>query len=237
MKKISIAIDGPAASGKSTTARLLANRLEYIYVDTGAMYRAATLAVLNDGVDIKNEGQVVLCVSGHQIEIRMSPAGQHTYLDNEDVNNLIRAPQINNTISAISSYAGVRKVMLEQQRELAKSGGVVMDGRDIGTIVLPHAELKVFMIATLKERAGRRKLELEGQGINVSLQEVEEEITRRDALDVSRSQAPLKKAADAREIDTSQLTIEEQVDKIYQWALVILSLSKGRHVHPSTGSG
>lgn len=217
MKKISIAIDGPAASGKSTTARLLARKLHYIYIDTGAMYRAATLAVLRENIDVRDEQAVLACIQRNRISIRLLNEEQHTFLNDEDVSDKIRTPQINKVISIISSYAGVRKVMVEQQRKLAADGGVVMDGRDIGTVVLPDAELKVFMNASLQERARRRLLDLQKQGERLSLQEVEDEIRRRDRLDSTRSQAPLKKAPGARELDNSALTIDEQVQTIYKW--------------------
>lgn len=217
MKKISIAIDGPAASGKSTTARLLARKLHYIYIDTGAMYRAATLAVLRENIDVRDEQAVLACIQRNRISIRLLNEEQHTFLNDEDVSDKIRTPQINKVISIISSYAGVRKVMVEQQRKLAADGGVVMDGRDIGTVVLPDAGLKVFMNASLQERARRRLLDLQKQGERLSLQEVEDEIRRRDRLDSTRSQAPLKKAPGARELDNSALTIDEQVQTIYKW--------------------
>ncbi len=223
---IKIAIDGPAASGKSTTARRVAQKLGYLYIDTGAMYRAATLAVLQDKVDIYDEKAVVDCVSRHTISIEVRPDGQHTFLDEHDVTPLLRSSEINKTISVISSYPDVRKVMVEQQRRLASAGGVVMDGRDIGTVVLPDAQLKVFMLASLKERARRRLLELEAQGETPTLGEVEEEIKRRDALDSSRSEAPLKKAPDARELDTSHLSIDQQVEIIYNWAKEIIAKAR-----------
>ena len=156
MNKISIALDGPAASGKSTTARLLAKKLGYIYIDTGAMYRAATLAVLQAGVDMNKENDVVACVHASRIRIRLENDEQITLLNEENVNDLIRTPEINQVISLLSSYEDVRREMVAQQRDLAKLGGVVMDGRDIGTVVLPDAELKIFMVASLKARAQRR---------------------------------------------------------------------------------
>ncbi len=220
--KIAIAIDGPAASGKSTTARLLAQKLGYIYIDTGAMYRAATLAVLREKVDVNNEQAVVACVRQKHIHIELVDGEQRTFLDDEDVTALLRTPQINRTISAVSSYAEVRRVMVEQQRRLAAQGGVIMDGRDIGTVVLPNADLKVFMVASIKERAKRRLAELRQHGEQVSLQEVEDEIRRRDELDASRSESPLKKADDARELDTSGLSIEQQVEIIYGWAMQVI---------------
>ncbi|MHB2152812.1 (d)CMP kinase [Calditrichota bacterium GD2] len=218
-QKIRIAIDGPAASGKSTTARLLAQKLGYLYIDTGAMYRAATLSVLRAGIDVHDEQAVVDHVRNIKISLKIVDGIQRTFLNDEDVSDQIRTPQINQIISVISSYPGVREVLIEQQRELAKEGGVVMDGRDIGTVVLPDAELKVFLVASIKERARRRQLDLERQGIKMDLKAIEQEIAKRDKLDSSRAQSPLKKAEDARELDTTNLTIKEQVEIIYRWAL------------------
>ncbi|RLD17015.1 (d)CMP kinase [candidate division KSB1 bacterium] len=221
-KRIRIAIDGPAASGKSTTARLLSKKLGYLYIDTGAMYRAATLAVLRAGVDVYDEQAVERCVRENKITLRIVDGEQRTYLNNEDVSDLIRTPEINRVISIISSYPGVRKTLIEQQRILAAQGGVVMDGRDIGTVVLPDAELKVFLIAGLEERARRRQKDLARQGIEMSLEAIKEEIALRDKLDSERALGPLRRAEDARVLDTTHLTIEQQVDIIYRWALEIL---------------
>jgi len=223
MKKISIAIDGPAASGKSTTARLVAKKLGYIYIDTGAMYRAATLAVLREKIGIKKEAEVVACIRRSRIGIRLANGEQRTYLNGEDVTELIRTPAINLAISAVSAYAEVRTIMVARQRRLAGKGGVVMDGRDIGTVVLPEAELKVFMKASLEQRARRRLKELQAQGEKVTIEEVREEIRRRDRLDASRSQSPLKKAADALELDNSQMSIEQQTETVITWAKEILT--------------
>ncbi len=221
-KKIRIAIDGPAASGKSTTARLLSKKLGYLYIDTGAMYRAATLAVLRAGIDVQDEQAVERCVRENKITLRIKNGEQRTYLNDEDVSDLIRTPEINNVISIISSYPKVRQILIEQQRALAKEGGIVMDGRDIGTVVLPDAELKVFLVAGLEERARRRQKDLEKQGIRLSLEEIKDEIARRDKLDSERDMSPLRKAPDARELDTTNLTIEQQVEIIYNWAQEIL---------------
>lgn len=222
-KKIRIAIDGPAASGKSTTARLLAKKLGYLYIDTGAMYRAATLAVLREGINVKEEDAVVRCVKNNKISLRIENEIQKTFLNDEDVSSLIRTPEINRVISIISSYPEVRKVLIEQQRALAKQGGVVMDGRDIGTVVLPDAELKVFLIASLEERARRRQLELKKQGIHLDLNEIKAEIAQRDKLDSERAMSPLRQAEDARVLDTTHLTINQQVEIIYRWAQEILA--------------
>lgn len=221
--KISIAIDGPAASGKSTTARLLAKKLGYIYIDTGAMYRAATLAVLRSGVDMAEEKAVESCVKKNRIQIRLEKGEQITLLNDENVNQFIRSPEINEVISQLSSYEAVRREMVTQQRQLAQAGGVVMDGRDIGTVVLPQAELKVFMIASIEARAQRRMQELQNNGLKVSFEQIVKEIENRDHLDSSRDHSPLKKAADARELDTSDLDIAQQVDIIYDWVCEIIA--------------
>lgn len=216
--KITIAIDGPAASGKSTTAQMLAQRLGYIYVDSGAMYRAATLACIQAGINIDDEQSVTRFVEKIKITIKAHPPGQKTYLNDRDVTHLIRSPRVNEIISVISAYPGVRAYLVRMQRQLAEAGGVVMDGRDIGTVVLPNADLKVFMVASLQERARRRLKELQAQGEKMTLEDVKEEIEHRDRLDSSRDTAPLKMADDARPLDTSQLSIDEQVAIIEQWA-------------------
>ena len=218
--KITIAIDGPAASGKSTTAKILAEKLNYIYIDTGAMYRAATLAVLEKHIDVNNEKSVVTCVQQLKIELK---AGNHTYLNGRNVSREIRATRINEVISTISSYPQVRKKMVRLQQAMAKQGGVVMDGRDIGTVVLPTADLKVFMIASIEQRVERRLIELQQSGENISFEAVKEEIANRDKLDSSRSTSPLKKASDARELDTSNLSIEDQVRIIEKWAWELIN--------------
>ncbi len=227
-KKIRIAIDGPAASGKSTTARLLSKKLGYLYIDTGAMYRAATLAVLQDGIDVNDEQAVERCVRQNKISLRIANGEQRTYLNDRDVSDLIRTPEINRVISIIASYPGVRQTLIEQQRALAEHGGVVMDGRDIGTVVLPDAELKVFLIAGLEERARRRQKELAQQGIRMSLNDLKDEIANRDKLDSERALGPLRQAKDARILDTTHLSIEEQVQTIYRWVQEILRGEKPR---------
>lgn len=221
-KRITIAIDGPAASGKSTTARLLAKKLGYIYIDTGAMYRAATLAVLEQNVDIDDESAVEQVVRMSRVTIALADDGQRTFLDDKDVTHLLRSPKIDKAISAVSSYAGVRRVMVEQQRELAGEGGVIMDGRDIGTVVLPEADLKVFMMASIEARANRRVKELMKKGVPVDADEVRNDISRRDRLDSTRDQSPLKRADDARDLDNSGLSIDQQVNIILEWAMELL---------------
>ncbi|HES59929.1 MAG: (d)CMP kinase [Calditrichaceae bacterium] len=219
-KKITIAIDGPAASGKSTTAKILADKLNYIYIDTGAMYRAATLAVLDQQIDVNDEKLVIEGVENSEIELK---TGNRTFLNGRDVSHEIRAPRINEVISIISSYPQVRKRMVQLQQAMAKQGGVVMDGRDIGTVVLPNADLKVFMVASLNQRAERRLKELDQRGEKISLDAVKAEIANRDKLDSSRAASPLKKASDARELDTSNLSIEDQVRIIEGWTAEIIN--------------
>jgi cytidylate kinase len=186
-KKINIAIDGPAASGKSTTAKILAQKLGYIYVDTGAMYRAATLAILKCEIDPRNEMAVVNCLKKTTISLKLVDGTQRTCLNGDDVSDLLRSSEINRAISAIASYHEVRKMMVEQQQKMAKAGGVIMDGRDIGTVVLPHAELKVFMNADLNKRAKRRLKEMKASGETIDLETVIRDIKRRDELDAIRS--------------------------------------------------
>ena len=221
--KITIAIDGPAASGKSTTARILAEKLNYIYIDTGAMYRAATLAVLDNGVDVNDEEKVSDLVQKLKIELK---TGNLTFLNGRDITHLIRVPRINKVISIISTYPEVRRKMVQLQQAIASRGGVVMDGRDIGTVVLPDAELKVFMIASIEQRAERRLKELEQQEEKISFEVVKNEIVNRDKLDSSRATSPLKKASDARELDTSNLSIDDQVKIIEEWAKKIIESNK-----------
>lgn len=213
-RNLKIAIDGPAASGKSTTAKLLAKRLGYLYIDTGAMYRALTLAVLRNAIKIDDVNSIVELVDKIRIDIKQSRDGLHTYLNGEDVSEEIRLPKITEVISHISAYSEVRERMVTKQRLLAQRGGIIMDGRDIGTVVLEDADVKIFMKASLEQRSQRRFKELDKKGINVDLEEIKSEIKRRDDLDSSRSVSPLKPAYNAYIIDTSNLSVTQQVEKI-----------------------
>jgi cytidylate kinase len=212
--KLKIAIDGPAASGKSTTARMVAKKLNYLYIDTGAMYRAITLTAIKSKVDINDEPALVLLAANASIELQVAIDGVITILNGVDISEEIRLPKVTKVISVISAHKKLRRKMVEKQRFMARHGGVVMEGRDIGTHVLPDAEIKVFMIAGLKERALRRHVELKKKGIEISLEEIEADIQRRDDLDSSRATAPLKPAKDAVHIDTSLLSIDEQVARV-----------------------
>lgn len=217
MKKAIIAIDGPAASGKSTTARLVAKKLGYLYIDTGAMYRAVTLAVLQTGALPNDNDTVAEIARKSKLNLKIIDGVQHTFLNDTDVSLLIRTPQIDQAISAIATNARVREHMVDQQRLLAVDGGVVMDGRDIGTVVLPNADLKVFMNASLEARAERRLKEQGDKDKSLTLETVREDIKKRDHADRTRPDGPLVQAPDARLLENSYLTIDEQVDKILSW--------------------
>ncbi len=222
MKKIIIAIDGPAGSGKTTSARIVARRLGYIYVDTGAMYRAVTLAWLRTNTE-PDENIVSQMMETISVKLEQSENGQKTLLNGEDVSEDIRLPEVTKMVSPISAMACVREKMTALQRELGRDGGVVMDGRDIGAFVFPNAELKVFLTASIGARAKRRALELENKGIKSDLDEMATLIADRDNYDSSREISPLKKADDAIVVDTSDMTIEEQTDLIYKLAVEIIN--------------
>ncbi len=215
-KRIIIALDGPAGSGKSTTARRVAEALHYIYIDTGAMYRAITLAALREERSLTNSDLMPI-VKEYRLELTTTPDGQRTILGREDVTNEIRSPEVTKLVSAVSALPSVREAMTKRQREMGQNGGVVMDGRDIGTVVFPEAELKVFLIASLEERAKRRLAELtgtDGGSHAITLEEMCHQIHERDKQDTERLVSPLRKAADAVEIDTSQLSIDQQTEQI-----------------------
>ena len=218
MRKITIAIDGPAASGKSTVAKEVAKALNYIYIDSGAMYRALTLKALRLNIDVKDEASLVEMTKVSKITLD----GIHIYLDDEDVSEAIRSIDVTNNVSAVSSYEGVREEMVNLQKEYGRKGGIVMDGRDIGSTVFPNAELKIFQIASVEERANRRYKENMRKGIACDLNTLKEEIKVRDFKDSTRSVSPLRKASDAIELDTSNLEPKEVVDKIIELARKII---------------
>jgi cytidylate kinase len=213
-KKITIAIDGPAASGKSTTAKLVAHKLGYLHIDTGAMYRALTLKALDENIDLSDKKEIVHLSQISTIQLEVKDGTTKVFLDGTEVTKRIRTQQVNRSVSTVSSYKGVREVMVQAQQKMAASGGVVLEGRDIGTVVLPKAELKIFMIASIEERARRRKNDLALVGIEAEQDDLVKEIDARDQKDSTREASPLRKAPDAIELDTSNLTIEEQVDFI-----------------------
>ncbi len=219
MKTIKIAIDGPAAAGKSTVAKIVAKELKYVYVDTGAMYRSLTLKALTENVSISNEENLYTLLKDTKIQLKTSADGQQVFVDGHDVSEEIRKNEVTNAVSEVSKHARVRKEMVKRQQELINDGGIVMDGRDIGTHVIPDAELKVFLLASVEERAKRRFAENQAKGYSVDLEKLKEEIQTRDKLDSERKESPLKKANDAIEIDTTSLSIQEVAKKIQQLSL------------------
>ena len=206
-----VAIDGPAASGKSTSAKLLAKELGFLYLDTGAMYRCVSWAVIKDEIDLSNDRQLLNFLKIFKIDLKNTGNRSSFYVNNKDVTDLIRKSSISQRVSEVSAIPDIRDFMVDIQRNYAKSENCVMEGRDIGTVVFPKAEVKFFIIASDEVRAKRRKLELESLGEKKSLSELIDEIRRRDDFDSNRGHSPLKKAFDAIEIDTTDLSIDEQV--------------------------
>jgi len=206
-----VAIDGPAASGKSTSAKLLAKELDFLYLDTGAMYRCVSWAIIKDEIDLSNDRQLLNFLKIFKIDLKNTGNRSSFYVNNKDVTDLIRKSNISQRVSEVSAIPDIRDFMVDIQRNYAKSENCVMEGRDIGTVVFPKAEVKFFIIASDEVRAKRRKLELESLGEKKSLSELIDEIRRRDDFDSNRGHSPLKKAFDAIEIDTTDLSIDEQV--------------------------
>ena len=224
MKKLKIAIDGPAGSGKSTVAKRVAEALNYIYVDTGAMYRAVTLAALRKGVSMDDGEGLTELSAGIQLEFRPAEEGKgyRLYMDGEDVHEEIRSLEVTNNVSFVAAVAGVRRNLVRLQQALTSGGGVVMEGRDIGTVVMPDAEVKVFLTASVAARTRRRLLELQAKGIMVNEEELQASIIRRDAIDSGREVDPLRPAPDSFELDTTELNIDQVVERI-----LALALAKG----------
>ena len=222
LRKLVIAIDGPAASGKSTTARLTAERLHYLHIDTGAMYRAMTLKVLERQVNPSNHDRVAELARTTSIRLMQKGKRMQVLLDGRDVTDAIRDPAVTRAVSEVSSIPAVRELMVREQRLLGKSGAVVLDGRDIGTIVFPEADLKVFLVADVHERARRRQKEMQEQGYDARVEDLERELLARDTFDSSRDVSPLRRAVDALLIDTSNMTIDEQVSFIVEKARALM---------------
>jgi len=218
-KQFIITIDGPAGAGKSTTARLAAKRLGYVYVDTGALYRALTLKVLRKGIALNDSAAIERLAVSTNLDLRVEDGQQHVYLDGENVTHEIRAPEVTNSISPISAMPRVRELLVQRQRKIAEENnarGIVMEGRDIGTVVLPHADLKIFMLASLDVRTRRRQQELTQRGVTSDFMTLREEILRRDEQDTHRAAGALRRADDAVDLDTTKLNIEEQVEFIVE---------------------
>jgi cytidylate kinase len=204
-----IAIDGPSGAGKSTLTRLLSERLGYIHIDTGAMFRAVALAAKRGGVSVADGDALALLCRGLEISFVRSGLGCRVVMNGEDVSEAIRAPDISLLTSTVSALKGVRECLLERQREMGRSGGVVLEGRDIGTVVFPDAEVKFFLTASIAERGRRRYMELLEKGEDVTLEGTIAAVAQRDEQDEQREHAPLKRATDAIDIDSSGLSIEE----------------------------
>lgn len=211
---MNIAIDGPAGAGKSTIAKLAAKRLGYVYVDTGAMYRAIALFFIKNGIDVNNENEVMAACSEITVEIKYEDGVQNVYLNGENVSAEIRQEQVGNMASKAAAKKPVRDKLLSLQRDIAASSDVIMDGRDIGTFVLPGAELKIYLTASVETRAGRRYYELVAKGEQPDISRIEEDIRQRDYQDMHRDIAPLAQAEDAVYLDTSNMSIDEVVQFI-----------------------
>ncbi|MGI6264386.1 MAG: (d)CMP kinase [Acutalibacteraceae bacterium] len=208
---IAVAIDGPSGAGKSTIARILARELRFIYVDTGALYRAVGHAVLSRGHDPKDAAAVVAILPQLTVELRYENDSQRVYVNGEDVSDRIRTPEVSMAASAVSALPPVRRFLFDLQQDIAATHNVIMDGRDIGTVVLPHARVKIFLTASAEDRAARRYDELREKGVSTTFDEVLADMIRRDHDDSTRAAAPLKAADDAILVDTSGNTLEQSV--------------------------
>jgi len=209
-----VTIDGPAGSGKSTTASILADRLGMMYLDTGAMYRAATLAVIRSGVDVEDEENVTEVVRSISLDFKQKNGERRVYLNGEDVEREIRGQEVSRLVSPVSKYPGVRAILVRLQRRIGKRGGVVAEGRDTGSVVFPFAQVKIYLVADIETRALRRVRQLESMGLEPDFDEIVENIKARDEIDSSREHSPLVRPPGSIIVDTSGLTIEQQVDLI-----------------------
>lgn len=217
MKNIIIAIDGPAGSGKTSTARLVAGKLGYKYIDTGAMYRAVGLAVLRKFGEISIE-KAISILPEISMDFKEANGVMHIFLNGEDVSGAIRTPEVSNSASIVGTIPEVRRKLVSLQREIGRRGGVVMDGRDIGTVVFPNADLKIFFTASVEVRAERRTKEMLAAGSFADFEKIKADIAERDLRDSSREESPLRRADDAVEIDTSNMTLESQTEYILKLA-------------------
>ena len=220
MQKIIVAIDGHSSCGKSTTAKLVAKQLNYPYIDTGAMYRAVTLYFIQNHVSLTNPREVEEALNRVQITFRRHPehGGNETYMNGLNVEDEIRKMYVSERVSEVSAISSVRHALVAQQQRMGKAKGIVMDGRDIGTVVFPRAELKIFMTADPMVRAQRRQLELIAKGDMIGISEILENLKMRDHIDATRAESPLRQAEDAVFIDNSIMTLDEQVDMVVKLA-------------------
>lgn len=217
-KRVNIAIDGPAGAGKSTIAKMVSKRLNCIYVDTGAMYRAVALFFIENGIASDDEKRIAKEIENIHVDIQFEAGNQKVLLNGKDVTEEIRAERVGNWASEISKYTVVREYLVKMQREVAAKQDVVMDGRDIGTVVLPQANVKIYLTASSKVRAMRRYNELTQKGVFCDIHDIEQGIMERDAQDMNREISPLRQAKDAILIDSSNMTIDEVVEKIVSLA-------------------
>ncbi|MEA0552127.1 (d)CMP kinase [Lysinibacillus irui] len=217
-KNIQIAIDGPAGAGKSTIAKIVAEALGFTYIDTGAMYRAVTYKAMQQNIHLDDEAKLAEMLMTSTIELKPSPQGQLVFLDGRNVSAEIRSNEVTSSVSQVAAHAKVRELLVAQQQKLAANGGVVMDGRDIATHVLKDAELKIFMSATVEERARRRLIDNQKRGIDSSLEKLQEEIALRDKKDSEREASPLIQAEDAIFLDTTALSIDDAAQAILKLA-------------------
>ncbi|TAH72162.1 MAG: (d)CMP kinase [Anaerolineaceae bacterium] len=217
MKHYSIAIDGPAGAGKSTIAKKVAKHLNFIYVDTGAMYRALALYFIRNNIAVTDKDEIEKSCDNVEVTIEYMKGEQQVLLNGENVSHLIRTEEVGNMASASSVYPVVRLKLVQLQRNLAKKANVVMDGREIGTFVLPDADLKIYLTASSIERARRRFLELQERGVTADINEIEKDIIERDMRDMNREFAPLKQADDAILVDSSQMTIDQVAETIIKY--------------------
>ena len=219
MKKIIIAVDGHSSCGKSTLAKALASELDYIYIDSGAMYRACTLFFLQKGWDYSNPEIVEKAIPQIKIHFEKSQGENLTFLNGKEVEQDIRSMEVSNLVSQVAAISEIRRAMVAQQQAMGKHKGIVMDGRDIGTVVFPEAELKIFLTASIEERSRRRFLELQAKGKNISFEEVQANLVMRDHIDSNREDSPLLQAEDAVVIDNTHFTPAQQLELALQFAL------------------
>lgn len=213
-KKIAIAIDGPAGAGKSSISKVVANKLGYLYIDTGAMYRGVTWAVLDSHVDVNNQKEVEALLPSLDLTLEPTASACKVYVKGQDVTDLIRQQQINENVSTIASYKGVREYLVERQQAMAAVGGVILDGRDIGSVVLPNAELKIYLTASVDARAKRRWFEVQGTSNEQPLEDIKKNVESRDEMDKNRDESPLVCVEDAIVVDSSNMTFDEAVKHI-----------------------
>lgn len=212
--KIAVAVDGPAGAGKSSISKIVAKKLGYLYIDTGAMYRSVTWAVLHNHIDVNNQNAVEALLPELDLTMEASDDSCKVFIAGQDVTDFIRTPQVNNAVSIVASYKGVRQYLVERQRLMAEAGGVILDGRDIGSVVLPNAELKIYLTASVEARAMRRYLEVKGTVNEQTLEDIKESVMQRDDMDKNRKESPLIQVEDAVLVDSSEMTFDETVEHI-----------------------